>query len=74
MVRDKLDPGGRVAEVAVCVGERPSPAHRDGKLWPMTTQRPEAIAAAKKSLGPAVMQVLERPGASVAELLSTLYP
>ncbi len=51
-----------------------NPAHRDGKLWPMTTQRPEAIAAAKKSLGPAVMQVLEGPGASVAELLSTLYP
>jgi hypothetical protein len=40
----------------------------------VTTQRPEAIAAAKKSLGPAVMQLLERPGASVADLLSTLYP
>jgi type VI secretion system protein ImpM len=51
-----------------------NPAHRDGKLWPLTTQRSEAIAAAKKSLGPAVMQLLERPGASVAELLSTLYP
>ncbi len=50
-----------------------NPGHRDGKLWPLTTQRPEAVAAARKALGPAVLEVLERPGASVAELLVTLH-
>jgi len=51
-----------------------SAAHRDGKLWPLTTAKPEAVAAGKKALGPAVVQLLERPGASVADLLATLQP
>ena len=50
-----------------------NPAHRDGKLWPLTTQKPEAIALAQKALGPAALQ-LERPGVSVAGLISALYP
>ncbi len=51
-----------------------SPAHREPKLWPLTTTRPEAIEAARKALGPAVLDTLARPGTTLAELVGAVHP
>lgn len=50
------------------------PARRDGKLWPLTTAAPAAVAAARKALGAATVRLLDSTSATVAELATHLQP
>jgi type VI secretion system protein ImpM len=62
------------APPAAALGALWNPSHRDGKLWPLATEKLEAVAAARKALGPGVEDCLSRPGATLADLVTTLYP
>ncbi len=50
------------------------PSRHEAKVWPLTTEKPEAIAAAQRALGPSVLGVFERPSASIMDLLAALEP
>ena len=48
------------------------PDHGGAKLWPVATDRPEAIEEARQALRPAQRQALERPELSLEMLISAL--
>jgi type VI secretion system protein ImpM len=41
------------------------------KIWPLTTRQPDAVAAACRALGPELTAALERPGATLGDLVSS---
>ncbi|HTT72231.1 MAG TPA: type VI secretion system-associated protein TagF [Anaeromyxobacteraceae bacterium] len=47
---------------------------RDGKLWPLTTAQPAALAAADRALGAAVVALLDRTDLSLLDLIAALSP
>lgn len=48
------------------------PAQVDGKIWPLETRQAGAIETARKSLGPSLVEALERPTRSIAELIGAV--
>jgi type VI secretion system protein ImpM len=49
---------------------RPGPG--DGRIWPLLTDKPSAVAAAERALGQPVVRAIDRPGLSVADLLDVV--
>ena len=59
---------------AAILGVLARPDARDPKLWPLTTAQPAAVAAARRALGPATLEGLERPELSVLGLIDLVTP
>jgi len=49
-----------------------SPPQPSQKIWPLRTQQPSAVAAARKALSAAHLSAIERPDATVADLVASL--
>lgn len=50
------------------------PGSSDGRIWPLATDKPAAIAAAERALGAPVVGALDRHGLSVTDLLDVVMP
>jgi type VI secretion system protein ImpM len=50
------------------------PGANDGRIWPLVTDKPAAIAAAERALGESVIGALDRHSLTVADLFNLVMP